>query len=363
MAIGAIVVVLLGIGGVVWTDSDDDPETVVTQFFDAIEDKNVDRALSFVSPDGYGVPAGDEAVFLDEDAISDDWRLLVVKQRSAVKSDGSAVVDVVLGDGKSTKAGVINVDDKYGQWQVVDPFIKVRFESASLSYLKVNDKTVVRQELYAHDVTNREVREYRLFPGMNAFFGNLKGTTGATAPGKLLLPTENSGDKALRVSPPKLKFTDTARKSVQDGVEAIVDDCVRFAMPQPSRCPFGVDSPHTDEFGVAYGDFDDVTWKLKKYPKVRLKDPGDDGDDTGGMPIKVDDPGSISLTAAAVTQDAASKAVTLTADCRFTAEPLRAVLGPDGKARVIPLGQSGSELASISFDLDTCGSDSSGGGS
>lgn len=364
VAVLAIVAVLLAIGGaVMWADTEDDPETVVTKFFDAVVDKDVDRALSVVSPEGHGVPAGDQAVFLDADAISDDWKLLVVKQRPAAESGGSVLVDVVVGNAKSTKAGVIKVDDSHGQWLVVDPFIKVRFEAVSLSYLRVNDKTVVKQELYAHDTTKQAVRDYRLFPGMNRFFGNLKGTTGTTDPGELLLPAENDGDKALQVSPPKLKFTDSARKSVQDGVEAIVDDCVRFAVPQPSRCPFGVDTPHTDEFGIRYGDFDEVEWKLEQYPKVHLKAPGGDSDGADGMPIRVDDPGTITLTAAAVTQNAESDPVTLTADCRFTAEPLRAVLDPDGTVQVFPLGQKGSEFASISFDLDTCGPDPSGGGS
>src|SRR5699024_4685529 len=50
-----------------------DPIELVSAFFQAIRDKDLDRAFSYTDVD---VPVGEAAAFLHPDAVDDDWEVL-----------------------------------------------------------------------------------------------------------------------------------------------------------------------------------------------------------------------------------------------------------------------------------------------
>lgn len=341
-------------GGLVWSETGNSAEAIVADFFEAIVDKDVDRALSHVAREGYGVPSGEDAVFLAPDAIAGGWELLEAELSPVEGEYGAERVEVVIGSGKSKQTGYIEVSQSSDEWRIVDPFVVVEVSATSLTYMRVNDKTVVSDELYAHDATGLLSREYKLLPGMNRLFGDLKGTTTESKPGELMLPAENEYDDPPVVGPPELTFTDAVQESVQESVNGIVDECAEFKVRQPALCPFGIDYYYYPDDETGYEDIHDVTWTVEKQPRVHLEDPGDGDERELGIPVTVDDPGVIALKATA-SKDGRDDPVTLTAECGLSEEPLRVALQPDGEPQVYPLAQAGTGILNMPFDLDTCG--------
>ncbi|ADD43047.1 hypothetical protein [Stackebrandtia nassauensis] len=351
---GTVLAVLVALFGVIaWVDDSTSPEAVVEDFFDAIVDKDVEGALSLVAWDGYGVPFGEQAIFMHPDAIADGWELLEAKLSATEDSYGEERVDVTIGNDKKRVDGTITLSDASGEWKIVDPFVSVTMPMGSLTYIQVNDKTVVADELFGYDAGRGSPTEYKLLPGLYTFFGDLNGTSTEPEPGELMLPEDDA--QAMAVSPPVLELTDTAQDDVQEGVNKLVDDCATFKVRQPALCPFGVDSYYrTDD--EEYHDIHDVTWKVKEYPRVRVTGSLLNNHYWPGLEVVVNDPGVIKLTAAASNFDDGD--VKLTAECEVSGEYLRVVLGPDGEPRVNPEVFDGYGLAPQSgFGIDTCGSE------
>ncbi|MGH8875887.1 MAG: hypothetical protein ACRD0P_00840 [Stackebrandtia sp.] len=341
--LAAIVAVLLGCAGIwIWTEVTPTPEAVVEEFFDAIVDKDIDRALDQVAGKSGAIPHGEKATFIAPEAVAGGWRLLDTEQDA-----GSNTIDVTIGNAETKTMGSVTITDVDGEPKLVDPFITVKFTATALTYLSVNDMTVGIEDLHTHDPTNQVFARMKLLPGLNRFFGGLKGSTGKAPDEKLMLPAGDDDDP-VEVPVPKLKFTDAADADLQEDMEKIIDECAELTVPQPRLCPFGVDTLSIGE--TYFGDIYDVAWKVEKYPRVSLgKQAGDEMFDAG-IHLDLDEPGSITLTA---TGRADTGETELTLDCEFATEPVRAALTPDGTPRVTVLpGEIG--FTPNDFDLNTC---------
>ncbi|MGH8792564.1 MAG: hypothetical protein ACRDXX_07965 [Stackebrandtia sp.] len=340
------------IGGLVAPRVVDTPAGVVEEFFDAVVDKDVDRALSHVARTGFGAPYGEAAAFLHPDAIADGWELLEASHSSDTGVyNVETWVDVTIGNSETTAHGRIEVTDFGGEWKLVDPFVNVEISALPLTYMRINDRTVVTDELYGHDVAGMLVSEYQVFPGWYEFFGDLEGVVAEPEAAKFHLPpTDAIGAEPTRASLPTATFTDAVHAAAQTEVAGILDDCVEFQTPQPANCPFAVDEYFADEEELYLNEVRDVEWTIDEYPTVRLEDPGGDERDLG-LNVVVDDPGLIRLSAVG---EAGDEEVRIFADCGVAADPLRAALRPDGVPEVYSIGQTGGTLSFAVGVENTC---------
>lgn len=300
----------------VWHTPSDDPAPAVEDFFHAVIDKDVDRALSHVSFEHSTVPVGEEAAFLHPDAIADGWDLLDVQPAP----DTPHLVDVMIGDGVTTAETRLEVvDDK-----VVDPFLTVDFTETPFTHMQVNDRVVSADELYLHDTPKRFVTEFSVFPGLQQFFGDMTGVDGVSTEAELMLP-----EGEVAASTPQLSFTDDTQAAAQSAVEELIDDCAQLQLPEPVDCPFAAarDVIVDDEW---YDDIRDVEWTVMDYPTATLIDPGG-GDETFRLTFEFDDPGRIQLSGLATTVDDEAE---FTAECEVDAESLRAALSVDGEVQM-----------------------------
>lgn len=334
VVVGAVLAALVALFGIIaWVDDATGPEAVVEEFFDAIVDKDVDRALSLVTREGYGVPYGEQATFMHPDAIADGWELLKAELDTPEGEYGAQRVDVTVGNDKKQAEGTIEVSESSDDWKLVDPFVTVAVPMNPLTYIQVNDRTVATDELFGYDAGGGFQFEYQLLPGLYTFFGDVKGTSTKPEPAELMLPSDYDYAGTTEVTPAALELTDTAQEDVQEGVNKLVDDCATFKVRQPAQCPFGIDSYfYTDD--EHYSKIHDVTWKVKEYPRVRVTGAKSDNQVWPGLKVTVNDPGVIKLTAAAVDTDRDD--AKLTAECEVSGELLRVLLGPDGEPQVNP---------------------------
>lgn len=142
------------------------PVEVVEQFFTAITDGDLDRALGYV----VAVPYGSEAALLRPEAVDGGWRLLAAHPADRTGGGYGTWVQVMVGDGRSQATGWVEVSqDEVGHWWLVDPLVTIEVASvAPLTYLQVNGAIVELTELYAADPLGAGVR-YRLLPGPYSF--------------------------------------------------------------------------------------------------------------------------------------------------------------------------------------------------
>ncbi|HEY1176603.1 MAG TPA: hypothetical protein VGF17_10635, partial [Phytomonospora sp.] len=293
---------------------DDDPVSVVENFFAAIADKDVEEALTYVGRIGHGIPYGERAAFLHPDAIADGWRLL-----DAERGGGGPVADyveVTIGDDESSTSGRLEMSDFGGEWNIVDPFIEIEVDAPAFTYIAVNDREVVTADLFGHNVDARQLVSMELLPGRYTLWGDVPGAAAPTD----LLPTEQYLSDPLTVSPAPFVPTPETFAAVQAQTDAIIDDCVTFATPSPVGCPFGIGDD-------VVRDVHDVTWELVDRPVVTL----DGTDPAAGLPVTVAEPGLIRLTASGTRN---FKDVRFHADCGVDGGSLRAALRPDGTPEV-----------------------------
>lgn len=328
---GALAIALVGTVGAVVARREGGPEEVVEEFFAAIRDRDVERALSHVGRIGHGVPYGEAAAFLHPDAIADGWQL---REAHAGEPDlgGDVRVEVNIGDEQAHTEGVIEVTDFGGEWKLVDPFVTVAFSAAPFTYLQVNDRVVRPEELYGHNLGGAFAGAYKLLPGRYHFFGDLAGTTTNPDPAQLLLPPRPDTVTAdpVPVTPPPLRFPTETDAAVQRLVNDLLDDCTTYAVREPPGCPFAV-GLFLDHGDGSVDLLHDIVWTVVEYPQVRLADPGGE-ERRNGLVVEVDDPGLIRLSATGM--DDHGQMVEVVADCRVSGEYLRAALQPDGTPEV-----------------------------
>lgn len=340
LAVGLVVGVLATVG-IVQVVRDPGPEEVVEQFFAAILERDVERALSYVGRIGQGVPYGEAAAFLHPDAIADGWELLEVGDAEESRG-GNVQVRVEIGDGQDREVGSMELTDYGGEWNLVDPFVTVAISPSPFTYLQVNDRVVTQP--YAHNLASPFGAEYKLFPGRYQFFGDLAGTDPGRESTELLLPRYRHGD-SVPVAPPLLSPTPAMEAAAQQEMNHLLDDCVEFAVPQPPGCPFATDFFLEYGEGGALESIHDIEWTVVEYPVIRLVDV--EGEDRRfGLTVEIEDPGLIRLSATAWDDDPDTAGIQLTdftADCEVSGEDLYAWLGPDGTPEItvmrsIPVG-------------------------
>ncbi|HEY8472661.1 MAG TPA: hypothetical protein VIL37_08495 [Natronosporangium sp.] len=332
----ALAVALVAAVGIVLARRGPGPVEVVEEFFAAIRARDVERALSYVGRRGSGVPYGEAAAFLHPDAIADGWWLREVRA-GGTNLAGDLRMRVSIEDERGHAEGFIEVSDSGGEWKLVSPFVTVGFGPNPFSYLQVNDRVLTDQQRSDPQLIDRRPVHYQLLPGRYRFFGELAGSATEPGPAQLLLPTPAprlGTEDAVPVTVPPLRFPEPTQAAAQRRLNELLDDCTTFAVREPPGCPFAAAS--SLEYDGGWVDsFHDISWRVVRYPEVRLIDPG--GAERGpGLLVEVADPGVIRFAATGL--DERGALVEVDVDCEITGEYLRATLGPDGTPEVAVVG-------------------------
>ncbi|HEY8472576.1 MAG TPA: hypothetical protein VIL37_08065 [Natronosporangium sp.] len=331
------------------------PVEVVERFFAAIADRDVDRALSYVST----VPYGPEAALLHPDAIDDGWRLVAARPAPEAGDSYETWVEVTVDDGGTQATGFLEVteaDDGSGGWLLTDPLVDIDVRSvAPLTYLQVNDLIVPYAALYPAGAVGVPVGRYQLLPGRYRFFHQPPGLLTDAPPQWLLTPAVDRHPEPVPVAVPPLRIPEPTLAAVQLQVNALLDECVQFRVREPAGCPFaaGVEVGPTEPDTVRL--LRDIRWQVIEYPTVEVSDPGG-RDRELGLPIGLADPGRIRLTATG--ERDSGELATVSVDCHVSAglDPMRVWFDQDGQPLVQQPLVAGVGLVSVfpAIVEDTC---------
>ncbi|HIV58566.1 MAG TPA: hypothetical protein H9902_11500 [Candidatus Stackebrandtia faecavium] len=232
------------------------PVSVVRNYLEAIRDKDVDAAMSYVS----NRPTGARAQFLTPEALSDEWTINSVKDDEF--TEGMVVAEMSAKTGKETLS--LTTRDTPNGLVIENPFVEVSFAGLPYDYAEVNGLVA-------------PARTYVLFPGAYTFYESADDTFDRSEEPQLLTIDEYDDDsisddsmESGRTPPTKWKVTDTAVKKAQDALESKLDECAeRFKVLQPHACPFGTQGVVSGDDGLESPS--DLQWTVKEYPRINLK--------------------------------------------------------------------------------------------
>jgi hypothetical protein len=145
-------------------------EEVVTAFMEAVRDKDLATAFSYIEG---GVPAGAAAAFLHPDAIG-EWELLEVEQdESAGSMAMEEPVSVTVGTEDGTAEGAFTVYEDDGEYTLAYPLQTVTLSASSYLSVQVNDRTVPAplESTWNDWYSVQANRTIQLLPGVYRFFG------------------------------------------------------------------------------------------------------------------------------------------------------------------------------------------------
>ncbi len=246
---------LIAAGAVTWTVVRDHPaETVVKDFFAALQAKDVDAALALVAESG--MPDGTQPHLLVPEAVGDGWELTgtEVEGRETI---ASVTAEFDTPDG--VQHGRYELESEPdGTWTLEDPFVSVRAGTDVIRYLQANDAVT------AIDATASTVV---LFPGVYRLYPDVPGVVDAydTRPVALF------GDAAFEVPGLGMSPEPEAVASVQQDVHDRIAACLDAAQPAPDDCPFGLlDGTNVTADEGDLDTFTEAEWGLEAYPDLSI---------------------------------------------------------------------------------------------
>lgn len=301
-----------------------DPEETVEDYLTAIVEKDVEGAFELVTRSGYGVPYGDDAVFLTPDAISDDWWVESVTEIDREYSDKARVKAVIAGPG-GTAEGEFTVQEDDDEWLLSDPFVRVRFPASPLSYVQVNDKIVPQPR------SNVDYQPYVLFPGPYRFYQSVPDVVGAPKTDVVMAfpPPESASSLDEKVVVPSALTA--GKETVEEAQRAVrkrIDECASFATPTPNGdCPFATDGEIDTPDGRRVTELYGLKWTVEKYPEVAMAD-NRSNEAVPGFVVSATEPGTVTLSGSGVDTD--GNPATFTVTCDIDLNGVVATVGANG---------------------------------
>lgn len=304
------------------------PEEVVTAFMEAVRDKDLDRAYSFV---GGGIPAGEEAAFLHPDAIG-EWDLLEVEAEPSIPLDYEVRVTVTIGTEEGTAEGTFTVDDLDGEYTLDDPFQTVTVSASSYLSVQVNDRTVPMplETSWAAWYNAQANRTIVLLPGVYRFFGGDEVA--------LLGDDDDSGSTVIGAPLPEPG--EEAAAALQSAVDDFIDSCVEYRLLAPRGCPFVSDGQVDTTDRRRVDEVRDPVWTVDEYPVATVV-PGSGVYGEPVLLVEFTEPGRLTLQGTATEDWGVWEP--FTAACRFGGGTLHVLADPDGSIRIAPLGEPAAE--------------------
>ncbi|SDE05193.1 hypothetical protein [Glycomyces harbinensis] len=299
----------------------------VTAFMEAVHDKDLERAYSFIDS---GIPAGEAAAFLHPDAIG-DWDLLSVEQAESSSAFPSPV-SVTIGTDEGTAEGSFTVYEHDGEFTLYDPFQTVTVSASSYLSVQVNDRIVPMppETTWQAWYLGQAQRTIQLLPGVYRFFGGEE----------IALIGEDDGSSAEVIGTPLPEPAEEAAAALQVAVDDYIDDCVEYRLTAPPGCPFATDGLVDTDERHRVEEVRDPVWTVDEYP-VATAVPGTGAYGEPVLLVEFTDPGRITLQGSG-TEDWGTWEP-FTAACRFGGSALHVLAGADGSLQLAPLGEAATD--------------------
>lgn len=296
IAMGAVAIVVAGLL-VFSINQKDAPARVVSDYLTAISERDVDRALDFVTNRADGS-------FLTAAAISSGWRVADVSVR-ADSSESHATVDATISGPNGVQAGVFDVNDDGAGWRITNPFAKLEFNKSSFDYYEINGQrsSWESEGMYLG---------IPVFPGVYRFHSSSRDrvTTGAAAVTVMPNSETYKVDEKIAVRP---QLTAKGLGDVQREVRRRIAECATYTMLSPRNCPFawtssdGLKAPNGDQLE----NIRDIRWTVMSQPTVAAGQAA--SDDETAVTVTTPKLGQVRLTATGYSAEARRRLpVTLT---------------------------------------------------
>jgi hypothetical protein len=301
-------------------------EEVVTAFMEAVRDKDLATAFSYIEG---GVPAGAAAAFLHPDAIG-EWELLEVEQdESAGSMAMEEPVSVTVGTEDGTAEGAFTVYEDDGEYTLAYPLQTVTLSASSYLSVQVNDRTVPAplESTWNDWYSVQANRTIQLLPGVYRFFGG--------DPVALIGDDEGNGRAAIGTPLPPL--TEATAASVQTAVTDYIDACVEYQVIAPPGCPFATDGLVDTADRRRVQEVRDPVWTVEEYPVISVV-PGIGIYGEPVLLVEFTEPGRLTLQGSGTEHWDTWEP--FTAACRFGGTGLHVLADADGAIRLAPLGEA-----------------------
>ncbi|WP_100445328.1 hypothetical protein [Glycomyces xiaoerkulensis] len=235
----------------------DTPAELVSAFFEAIRDKDLDRAFGYTDAT---VPTGESAAFLHPDAIGDEWEVLEVSSLPGEYTH-QTTVSVTLGHPDGVATGTVEVVERHDEPTIENPFQRVLFPPSPQMAVQVNDRVVDRGRVRSwSDWREAQTRHYELLPGIYRFNG---GEPAA------FLETEAYASP-VEVRTPTPEPTPQQLEALQTRVNERIDACLEYEVAAPPGCPFSTDGQVDTDDLQRLDEVEEVSWDVLEYPEATV---------------------------------------------------------------------------------------------
>lgn len=254
------------------TDAADSAESVVTDYFAAILDGDIDTALSLVDEH----PTGASSRFLAPEAIADDWRVVSITDAGEGEYDRDRVVRVALGgpDGVAEGELLVTEDDDTG-WRIANPTTTVQIALSPLDYIQVNGYTPKPQATDPGTASYLQTESIDLLPGLYSFYQDIPGVVRVAGTKTFAALSSDATDDRLDpdvYTPGEVVAGEKTIDSAREQLKELLTECVTATVPRPDGCPFGAGNFVNTPDGEHVEELTSLEWTLERMPKFKLVD-------------------------------------------------------------------------------------------
>ncbi|SDE05173.1 hypothetical protein [Glycomyces harbinensis] len=264
-AVLAAAVALIAIPAAALGNREPAPVEIVTDYLEALQDGDVERAETFVS-ESYLVEA--DRSWLTAEAMSADWQIASVELKSASET----TVHAVITRGGDRVEGAFHLEGTDDDLLIVNPYMYLTNVSPMFASVEIGG---VSGAVEAVDGIPIPVA---LYPGSYELFESDPALAGAESLSLLALPGSDNGAYSLdaidfpAVMADPLTGDAAMETRLNEALAAWLDTCAESPDITPAGCPFGAVG-----FGTAAYDgrnefetVGELDWAVAAHPKVRI---------------------------------------------------------------------------------------------
>ncbi|ADD43046.1 hypothetical protein [Stackebrandtia nassauensis] len=264
--IGGVVagVTVIAASVIVYSAMGSGPEGVVDDYLSELRSGDAEAALEYASSVDELTKASSE--LLVDKAMATDWEVTQLVRRHE-EQDETATVDVTItAADKTSRQGRFHLDEKGPDgWRILNPLIKVDMSELPMEFVEFNGTIVEDSGLMW------------MFPGAYRAFRDSASLFELSEPTYVAVPSADVPEEGDLLPPetylPVLKSGKDLDTEVNRQLADWIDECVKSKHIDPEGCPFS-GAMYTDRGIVSIDDdlyqTEEVTWKVKDHPTVRL---------------------------------------------------------------------------------------------
>ncbi|WP_155829762.1 hypothetical protein [Glycomyces tenuis] len=246
---------------IIASDGETEGVELVTAYLEALREGDVEEAKSYIGSSQY--PDADESL-LTEEALSSDWEIESVEQRSSYQW----YVHAVIGSGGRTAETVFHLEGTEDELRIANPYVYLVVNQGPLQTLELNGRWHSPRGLEENGTA-----QVALFPGSYDLFEDVPGFSGEHAVSFLAMP-EDQPIQLARVAGEAIAGNTELEEQLNADLAAWIDFCAQSEEAAPEGCPFSAQSYYsTDMVDDGLHEFEevqDLAWAVDAYPHLRI---------------------------------------------------------------------------------------------